>query len=87
MDVPPRLPLQNNRCVSFWNKLTYFFRNCAVAKLDETYADQSNCLEECPDDESIVRPSPGGMLINETNNSYEGLISVTEFGSSPPAEN
>jgi hypothetical protein len=70
MDVPLRLPLQNDRCVSFRNKLAYHFRNCAAARLDETYADQSNCLEECPYDESIVRPSPVDMLINETNNSY-----------------
>ena len=70
MDVPLRLPLQNNRCVSFRNKLVYPFRNCAAEKLDETYADQGNCLEECPDDESIICPSPLDMLINETNGSH-----------------
>jgi hypothetical protein len=69
MDVPLRLPLQNNRFVSFWNKLAYPFRNYAARRLGETYADQSSCLEECPDDESIVRPSPIDVLINETNNS------------------
>ena len=76
MDVPLGLPLQNNRCVSFRNKLAHLFRNCAAARLDGTYADQGNCLEECPDDESIVRPSPVEVLINKTNNSYQGLISV-----------
>ena len=69
-DIPLRLPLQNNRCVSFRNKLAHPFKNCAEARLDETYADQSNGLEECPDGESIVRPSPVDMLINETNNSH-----------------
>jgi hypothetical protein len=70
MDVPLRLPLQDNGCVRFRNKLAYPFRNCVAARLDETYADQSNYLEECPDDENIVRPPPVDMLINETDNCH-----------------
>jgi hypothetical protein len=39
-----------------------------------TYEDQGNCLEERPDDESIVCPSPADIFVDETYNSHQELF-------------